>query len=174
VLLAYGSLVLHVAYGVLQTERSPHYLTALAVGVATVLGLHLAAARREAPRDRPVSTHEERDAFVRACAVSELDEGRGRVVVVGSERVAVFLDGGRVYALSNVCRHQGGPLGEGRIVDGCVTCPWHGWQYRPGDGCSPPPFQEKVETYRVRVVDGMVWIDPRAAEPGTPQEGAAP
>jgi nitrite reductase/ring-hydroxylating ferredoxin subunit len=29
---------------------------------------------------------------------------------------------------------QNGPLGEGRIVDGCITCPWHGYQYRPDTG----------------------------------------
>ena len=29
-----------------------------------------------------------------------------------------------------------GPLGEGKIVDGCITCPWHGFQYRPQDGCT--------------------------------------
>ena len=77
-----------------------------------------------------------------------------------------------VQAVSNVCRHQGGPLGEGRIVDGCITCPWHGWQYRPSDGCSPPPFEEKVETYRVRIADGAVWVHPEPAAPGTPQQGA--
>ena len=32
---------------------------------------------------------------------------------------------------------QGSP-GEGRIIDGFVTCPWHGFQYRPDDGASPP------------------------------------
>ncbi len=31
--------------------------------------------------------------------------------------------------ISNVCQHQNGPLGEGEIIDGCITCPWHGFQY---------------------------------------------
>ena len=79
---------------------------------------------------------------------------------VDGKRVALFLHEGSIYAMSNVCRHQGGPLGEGRIVDGCVTCPWHGWQYLPGNGTSPPPFEEKVETYRTEVRDGTVWVDP--------------
>ncbi len=86
--------------------------------------------------------------------------------------MALFRTGGRVYALSNDCRHQGGPLGEGRIIDGCVTCPWHGWQYRPSDGCSPPPFEEKVETYEVRIEAGEVYVRVKPAAPGTPQEGA--
>jgi nitrite reductase/ring-hydroxylating ferredoxin subunit len=76
------------------------------------------------------------------------------------ERIAVFRDGARVFGLSNRCRHQGGPLGEGRIVDGCVTCPWHGFQYRPEDGVAPSPFTERVQTYRTRMIDGMVFVHP--------------
>ena len=50
----------------------------------------------------------------------------------------MFRDGAELGALSNLCAHQNGPIGEGRIVDGCVTCPWHGYQYRLVDGCAPP------------------------------------
>lgn len=172
VLVAYGLLVIHVAYGVLQSETSPVYTVLLGVGVASVLGLHTAAAFRERRGDR-AGPEAGAGGLVRACAVGELEEDRGKVVRVEGRRLALFLTGGRVYALTNVCRHQGGPLGEGRIVDGCVTCPWHGWQYRPSDGCSPPPFEEKVETYTVRVTEGAVWVDPRPHPPGTPQPGAA-
>ena len=172
VLAAYGALVLHVAYGALQAERSPLYIGLLGAGLATVAGLHLVAARREAAADRERASAE-RDGFVRACKATDLRPDRGKVVRLGAERVALFLHDGRVWATSNVCRHQGGPLGEGRIIDGCVTCPWHGWQYKPNDGCSPPPFEEKVETYEVRVVDGEVWIDPRGGAPGAPREGAS-
>src|SRR6476660_5898671 len=64
--------------------------------------------------------------------------------------------------------HQNGPIGEGRIIDGCVTCPWHGYQYRLEDGCAPAPFTEKLATYRVRVARGLVEVDPRPLAPGTP------
>src|SRR5262249_47368352 len=63
--------------------------------------------------------------------------------------------------------HQNGPIGEGRIIDGCVACPWHGYQYRLEDGCAPPPFTEKLVTYRVRIARGMVEVDPRPLAPGT-------
>jgi len=49
-----------------------------------------------------------------------------------------------------------------------VTCPWHGYQYRLQDGCAPPPFTEKLVTYRVRVARGVVEVDPRPLPPGTP------
>ena len=55
----------------------------------------------------------------------------------GGERIAVFRDGEEIGAVTNLCAHQNGPLGEGRIIDGCVTCPWHGYQYRLSDGRAP-------------------------------------
>jgi nitrite reductase/ring-hydroxylating ferredoxin subunit len=90
------------------------------------------------------------------------------VAAPGGERIAVFRDGAQIGALTNVCAHQEGPLGEGRIIDGCVTCPWHGYQYRLVDGCAPPPFTEKLVTYRVRISDGVVEVNERPLPPGTP------
>jgi nitrite reductase/ring-hydroxylating ferredoxin subunit len=90
-----------------------------------------------------------------------------RVVVLAGERVAIFRYDGKISALSNVCQHQNGPLGEGKVIDGCVTCPWHGYQYRPEDGISPPPFTERVPTFRVQTLEGRIFVDPRPLPPGT-------
>src|SRR5207302_781925 len=81
--------------------------------------------------------------------VSIPDKGARIVAAPDGERIAVFRDGTQIGAFSNLCAHQHGPIGEGRIIDGCVTCPWHGYQYRLKDGCAPPPFTEKLVTYRV-------------------------
>ena len=171
VLVAYLLLVGHVALGVLQSER--HWIYPLLVGAGAVVvgGLHVAAARRERAVDRARVTAES-EGYLGGCAVDSLEEGRAKTVMIGESRVAIYRHAGRVYGVSNVCRHQGGPLGEGRILDGCITCPWHGWQYRPSDGCSPPPFEEKLETYEVRIVEGQVYVNPTPAAPGTPQTGA--
>ncbi len=95
-----------------------------------------------------------------------------RDVVLGEERIAIFRHEGKISVVSNVCKHQNGPLGEGKIVDGCITCPWHGFQYAPETGASPPPFTEKVSTFNVRVRDGRVLVDPRPNAPGTRVEPA--
>jgi len=89
------------------------------------------------------------------------------VRLADAEPVAIFRHAGGLSAVSNLCAHQNGPLGEGRVIDGCITCPWHGFQYRPEDGCAPPPFTEKLATFNLRVVDGAVWLDPRPNPPGT-------
>jgi sulfoxide reductase heme-binding subunit YedZ len=166
---AYALLVGHVALGTLQAEPSPLLGLALAAGVAWIAGVHLVAGLRERARDVAAA---ERGGWVDAGPVATLAEGRGRTVTIGAERVAVFRHGGKLSALSNVCRHQGGPLGEGRVLDGCIVCPWHGYQYRPEDGCSPPPFTEKVATHAVRVGGGRIEIEARARPDGSRLEPA--
>lgn len=178
VLLAYGLIVLHVTLGALQSERSGLYPFLLAFGGLALLGLHGAAGWKEAKLDREKARAEE-DGFERACPAAAVPEGWGKTVRIAGERLAVFRREDKIFALSNVCRHQGGPLGEGKIIDGCITCPWHGWQYKPEDGCSPPPFTEVVPTYRVRLVGEDVWIHPeplelQATSPGVPAPPAAP
>jgi nitrite reductase/ring-hydroxylating ferredoxin subunit len=104
--------------------------------------------------------------------VDEIEDERARVVCLSGERVAIFRYDGKISAVSNVCRHQNGPLGEGKIVQGCITCPWHGYQYVPETGASPPPFTETVPTFAVRVRHGAVWVDPVPRPPGTRVEPA--
>jgi nitrite reductase/ring-hydroxylating ferredoxin subunit/DMSO/TMAO reductase YedYZ heme-binding membrane subunit len=168
---AYALLVLHVTFGTLQGETNPVYAGIVAVGFVTVLGLHVAAARKEIPADRE-SENKIADGFVDACAVVDIPENRARIVSLSGERVAIFKYDGKISAVSNVCQHQNGPLGEGKIVFGCITCPWHGYQYVPETGASPPPFVEKVPTFSVRVENGRVLVHPKPNPAGTKAEPA--
>jgi DMSO/TMAO reductase YedYZ heme-binding membrane subunit/nitrite reductase/ring-hydroxylating ferredoxin subunit len=168
---AYALVLAHVFLGALQSERSPLYPALLGAGFAILVALHLAAFARERKLDRR-RTQAAADGFIPAGRCDELEEGRRRVVMAGDQRIALFLRGGKVFAISNVCRHQGGPLGEGRIVNGCLTCPWHGYQYRVEDGCSPPPFKEIAPTYAVRVIGGDVHVQSRPLPLETKSEGA--
>ena len=169
VYVAYALLVAHVALGLLQSEQSPWLVLLTAMGLASVLSLHIAAAVKESRVDRR-ALDPANEGYLDACDVAMIPEKRAAVVAVNGERVAIFKFDGKVCALSNVCRHQNGPLGEGKIIDGCVTCPWHGYQYLPESGASPPPFTEKVSTFKTRVVNGRVWIDPKPLAPGTAVE----
>lgn len=168
---AYALLVAHVALGALQSELSPLLPGVLSIGLVTLSALHLLAANKEKRTDRFVPPPAEQG-FIDAGPVDTISEACARTLSIGGERVAIFRYSGKVSAVSNVCRHQNGPLGEGRIIDGCITCPWHGYQYLPDSGASPPPFPEKVETYRTRIVNGHVWVHRDALPPGTPVEPA--
>ena len=193
---AYAVLLGHVALGALQGEGK-EYLWPVTGGVAvTVFALHLYTGLAERRRDRaggalvgePGATRvgepgasRERAAATSAEAAPDgcagyvrtdvraagIPDGEGRVVPLDGERVAIFRNGTEISCISNVCRHQMGPLGEGRIIDGCVTCPWHGFQYDPVTGCAPPPFDDRIETYDVAIHDGFVWVNPVANPLGT-------
>jgi nitrite reductase/ring-hydroxylating ferredoxin subunit len=163
---AFGLLVAHVMLGAAQGETGLAQ-AALAGGSALlVAGLHIAAGRREAARDAAAT--EPADGWLDAGLAADIADGRAVILVPPEgERIAVFRDGAKVYAVANACRHQGGPLGEGRILDGCVVCPWHGFQYRPEDGCSPPPYTEKIQTYRTRITAGRVFVEAAPQPAGT-------
>src|SRR5215469_4977627 len=164
---ALGLVVMHVALGVMQNDRNPLIPAMLAGGFAWVTLLHLVAGWRERAGDRAGACGSDGWLPV-GPPLSIPDKGARIVAAPDGERIAVFRDGAQIGALSNLCAHQNGPIGEGRIIDGCVTCPWHGYQYRLEDGCAPPPFTEKLVTYRVRIAHGVVEVDPRPLPPGTP------
>ncbi len=166
VYIAYALLIAHVALGAIQFEKSPVYVALLAAGASLVTALHLGTGLASlGKRDR-----RETDGWLKVAAVTDMEDARAQIVrPADGEAIAVFRDGSQVSAVSNVCRHQGGPLGEGKIVDGCITCPWHGFQYRMEDGQSPPPFTEKIATYATRIVEGVVYVNPEPNPPGTPQ-----
>ena len=160
---AYGVLVMHVALGVMQEDRRVFIPLLLGGSFATVTLLHIAAAWRERERAQ------ESDGWLTVGPPESIPDQAARIVVApDGERIAVFRDGDRIGALTNVCAHQNGPIGEGRIINGCVTCPWHGYEYRLEDGCAPPPFSEKLATYRVRLRDGLIEVEAKALAPGTP------
>jgi len=165
---AYGLVVAHVAFGHLQAAANPGFGIVVAVSALGLTGLHVAAGLRARAADRGIAVPADEAPWVVAGAAGAVPEG-GAIVVhpQGGEPVAIFRHLGRLSAVSNLCAHQNGPLGEGRVVDGCITCPWHGFQYQLADGCAPPPYTEKLATYRLRLRDGQLLLDPRANPPGT-------
>ncbi len=173
VYVAYALLIIHVCFGALQAELHPFYLLLTGVGMGLISLLHLVAGFRQIGLDQEPARAPAEDGYVPVCELSELEENRPLGVTLSGERVAVLrYEGNLISAVSGVCQHQNGPLAEGKYVFGCLTCPWHGYQYKPADGCSPPPFTEKIPTFRVRVEGGKVWVHPQPNPAGTPVEPA--
>jgi len=168
---AYGLLIGHVVLGVVQNDAPIVVIVLFGTGMATVVLLHLMAAMKETKADQK-GYIQPNEAFVEVATLDEIPEGRAKIVNFGDDRVALFKYDGKLSAVSNVCCHQNGPLGEGKIIDGLITCPWHGYQYRPEDGCAPTPFTEKIATYHVRLVGNKILVDPNANPDGTPVEPA--
>ena len=175
VYVAYVLLVLHVALGAIQSERSMAYPLLLGGGVVVLLGLHLVAGFKEVSRDQRVDAQASaKDGWVDVASVDDIPMDRAKIVIPakGCAKVALFRHANGVSAVANVCAHQGGPLGEGKVVDGCITCPWHGYQYLAHNGQSPPPFTEKIPTYELRIEGERIWLNPKPLPPGTAVEPA--
>lgn len=169
---AYGLAVLHVAFGAFQDARNAGLPVLVFGGSAVLVTLHLAAAWREHRLDRrgPVDA----TGWIAAGRIGDVPAGRGLVVpLADGSSVAIFREADSLSAISNLCAHQNGPLGEGRLRDGCVICPWHGYEYRLRDGCAPAPFTERVATYRLKLEADMILLDPKPNPLGTAAEPVA-
>jgi nitrite reductase/ring-hydroxylating ferredoxin subunit/uncharacterized membrane protein len=135
-------------------------LSLLGAGAATAgayLGGHLAW-RKGVNVSRHAWQHAGED-WVDACAENELSDDSPVVVPVGDDPVMIVRQGGKVYAISDVCDHVGGPLHEGEIDDGCVTCPWHASVFRLDDGSVVHgPATGPQPSYQVLRKGGRVWL----------------
>jgi methionine sulfoxide reductase heme-binding subunit len=167
VYVAYSLIIMHVVLGVIQLEKNPILIILLGIGLLTVISLHLAAGIKQHRVDSAVNEIDTSN-FILVGNILDIPENRAKVIHSGNESIAIFKYNGKLSAVSNVCKHQNGPLGEGKITDdGCITCPWHGYQYRPEDGCSPPPFPEKVSTFQLLKKDNQLWVNPNPNAEGT-------
>ena len=99
--------------------------------------------------------------FVRVAAAEEIPPGERLLVELDGVRIAVFNLDGDYYAIEDVCTHDGGPLVEGEILEGCqVECPRHGARFdiRTGAALSMPAF-EPTPAYVVQVEGGEIYVE---------------
>lgn len=166
VYVAYALLMMHIVLGVIQLENNGYFFGGLMTGLVALCFLHLMAAIKEQRLARQEKLMDEQG-WVYVCNVNDISPDRAKMVNVNGEKIAVFKYDNKLSAVHNVCKHQQGPLGEGKIIDGCIVCPWHGYQYQPSDGCAPAPFTEKLATYALKVNENKVWLNPIPLPEGT-------
>jgi nitrite reductase/ring-hydroxylating ferredoxin subunit/uncharacterized membrane protein len=93
-----------------------------------------------------------------------IPEGRPIKAKLGINQLVLVRQGDRILALHDVCAHAGGPLNEGRVVDGAIECPWHYSRYRLTDGeVLQGPSVYHQPAYEVRARDGGGWEARRQA-----------
>jgi len=92
-------------------------------------------------------------------------------VTVGTLRLAITRHEGAFGAISGICNHAGGPLGEGRCEGEYLVCPWHGWKYHLLTGRGEPGYEaDAVPRHAVRVEGGQLQVDLDSATPRTKGE----
>ena len=121
------------------------------------LGGHLAW-RRGVNVDRHAFQHASHD-WVDVAAEADLVDGQPIAAPAGDDTVFVVRQGSRILAISDVCGHAGGPLHDGELADGCVTCPWHASVFRvDGGAVVHGPATAPQPAYEVRVAGGRVSV----------------
>ena len=99
------------------------------------------------------------DDFVAVIDEQELVEGKLTRVDVSGIPAVLLRQGRSIYAIGATCTHLGGPLDEGTVKDGVVTCPWHGSGFCMADGSvSNGPAVYAEPTFAVRVRAGKVEL----------------
>lgn len=97
--------------------------------------------------------------WINVAPAADIAPGAWRTVDVDEVAVAVINLNGKFYAIEDMCTHDGGELTGGHI-EGCeIICPRHGARFdiTTGDVMAPPAY-EPVETFPVRIEDGMVQV----------------
>ncbi len=97
--------------------------------------------------------------WINAVSTQDLAAGEHTVVEIDGVSIALFNLEGEFYAIEDVCTHDGSEIADGCIVDGAIECPRHGARFdiKTGAVAAPPAF-EPVDTFPVRVVEGVVQV----------------
>lgn len=117
---------------------------------------------------------------VRVGDAAELGPGDRTVVRVDDVPVVVVNVAGGYFAVENTCCHQGGPVGQGKVmprleasfvgagervaetfseVDWTISCPWHGWEYDLRTGAHCGDADVSLRTFDVVEEDGELFVE---------------
>jgi nitrite reductase/ring-hydroxylating ferredoxin subunit/multimeric flavodoxin WrbA len=102
----------------------------------------------------------ESDVWQDVGSVEDLGHKPLQQITAGRIKLALAYKDGQFSAISGVCNHVGGPLGEGRLDGEYVVCPWHNWKFHCRTGLGEPGFEDDaVPCHSVRVENGRVLVN---------------
>jgi nitrite reductase/ring-hydroxylating ferredoxin subunit/uncharacterized membrane protein len=141
------------------TRRALRYAGLLSVGVGGLLGGHLSFRQAGGANHAEAVPHLVEPGWHEVAAVDELPEGRPVRALLGEVPLLVVRQGENVSVLADRCSHLSGPLSDGTVDDGCVTCPWHGSVFRLRDGSVVRgPATAPQPAFRTDVRDGVLRV----------------
>lgn len=109
---------------------------------------------------------EKSEQWIDVGAAADLGADGVRKIEVGRVPVALSCVGGKFGAVSHVCNHAGGPLGEGALDGDYISCPWHHWKFHRLTGEGEPGFEsDRVPSHGVKVENGRVLVTARPVTP---------
>ena len=98
--------------------------------------------------------------LLKISAISEIPAGEAKVFKVEDISIAICNVGGKFFAVENVCTHDNGPLGEGRLIGTQIECPRHGARFDVASGAiMRQPAYGPVTTFPVQVKNEEIFVD---------------
>lgn len=98
-------------------------------------------------------------AFTKAVLLSTLPPGGRKIIEIKGVEIALFHRDEGVTAVSNICPHSGGALGEGLLTDGDIVCPLHFWRFKLDSGRSVRPQGYWIKRFPVKLENGWIYLD---------------
>jgi 3-phenylpropionate/trans-cinnamate dioxygenase ferredoxin subunit len=97
--------------------------------------------------------------FIQIAPLADIPNGERLFVEIDEKKIVLFNIGGNIYAIGDVCSHDGGPLGDGEVEGMDVICPRHGARFdiKTGQALLLPAVED-IPAYPVRIIDGMIEI----------------
>jgi 3-phenylpropionate/trans-cinnamate dioxygenase ferredoxin subunit len=99
--------------------------------------------------------------FIRVAKISDLPLDEKILVEYEDDDVGLFNLDGKIYAISDVCTHDGGPLVEGHVEGECIVCPRHGARFNLKTGAQTMPAFAPVPLYQVKIEGDDILIAPQ-------------
>jgi nitrite reductase/ring-hydroxylating ferredoxin subunit/uncharacterized membrane protein len=130
-----------------------------AAGLGGVLGGHISFRLAGGANHAEHVPHVIEPGWHHLAALADLPEGKPVRKMVGEVPVVAVRTGDQVQVLADRCSHMSGPLSDGQLADGRLTCPWHGSVFRLADGCvARGPATAPQPAFQARVVGETVQV----------------
>lgn len=130
-----------------------------ALGVSGLLGGHISFRLAGGANHAEAVPHIVEPGWHNLMPAADLPDGRPVRKILGETPIALVRSGSQLHALADRCSHMSGPLSESDLVDGCLTCPWHGSVFRVSDGSvARGPATAPQPAFDTRVVDGAIQV----------------
>ena len=162
---AVGNVVALGLYGASLAPRDPRLSRALrfaglaAVSVSGLLGGHISFRLAGGANHAEQVPHLVKPGWQYLMAAADLPEGKPVRQMLGEVPVVAIRANGTIYVLADRCSHMSGPLSDGELADGCLTCPWHGSVFRIADGSvARGPATAPQPAFEAREADGAIQV----------------
>ncbi len=152
-------------YGASLMSRGPRLGRALrlaglaAVSASGLLGGHISFRLAGGANHAEEVPHLVKPGWQHLMAAADLPEGKPVRQMLGEVPVVAIRSGRAVHVLADRCSHMSGPLSDGELADGCLTCPWHGSMFRIADGSvARGPATAPQPAFETREVGGAIQV----------------